>query len=144
MSPVEAKNDSTQVALEFIDAFNRREFSRWSEILADDFQASYPGAPTLNATQARQYNESFMPAFPDLHFTVERTLIDGDCVVIEWAASGTHLGTLTSASGATIPPTNRHGSVPGVLLSEIRDGRIARERTYWDQYALLQQLGVVS
>ena len=142
MSPVAAKNVSTQVPLELINAFNRRDFSRWSEMLADNFQASYPGAPTLNAEQARRYNESFPPAFPDLHFAVERTLIAGDTVMIEWVASGTHLGTLTAASGATIPPTNRRGSVAGVLISDIRDSKIDRERTYWDQYALLQQLGV--
>ena len=97
----------------------------------------------LDATQARQYNESFLSAFPDLHFAVERTLVDGDCVVIEWVATGTHEGPLTSASGMTIPPTERHGSVSGVLISEIRDGKIAREQTYWDQMGLLQQLGVV-
>jgi steroid delta-isomerase-like uncharacterized protein len=143
MMSVTEKNTNTQVALQLIDAFNRRDFSQWAGRLADSFQANYPGAPVLNAEQARQYNESFLPAFPDLHFEAKRTLVDGDCVVIEWVASGTHEGTLTSASGATIPPTHRQGSVSGVLLSTIHDGKIARERTYWDQVEVLQQLGVM-
>jgi len=143
MMSVTEKNANVQVALQLMDAFNRRDFSHWGSMLADGFQASYPGAPLLNAEQARQYNQSFLPAFPDLHFAVERTLVDGDRVVVEWVASGTHDGPLTAASGATIPPTHRHGSVAGVLISEIRDGKIAREQTYWDQFSLLQQLGVV-
>ncbi len=31
----------------------------------------------------------------------------------------------------------------GVLLTEVRDGEIAREYWYWDQLSLLDQLGVM-
>ena len=57
--------------------------------------------------------------------------------------SESHDVRLAEGIGATIPATNPHGSVSGVLISEIRDGKIAREQTFWDQMGLLQQLGVV-
>lgn len=136
-------SSGVQCAMKFFDAFNGRDFGKWSTLLADRFEASYPGAPSLNAEQARQYNESFLPAFPDLHFEVTRTYVDGDTVVMEWVAYGTHLGPLTSGGGQTIPPTKRSGEVHGVLISRIVDGKIAGERTYWDQMELLTQLGIV-
>lgn len=131
-----------QVAGAFIDAFNRRDFSAWAALLGDDFQAGYPGADGLTAAQARAYNESFLPAFPDLHFEPRRVVAQGDTVVIEWYAGGTHEGPLTGPNGQTLPATGRRGGVHGVLLSEIRDGKIARETTYWNMLELLSQLGL--
>jgi hypothetical protein len=32
--------------------------------------------------------------------------------------------------------------VSGALLTEVRDGKIVREWTYWDQLSLLAQLGI--
>jgi len=34
-------------------------------------------------------------------------------------------------------------TITGVLLAEVRDGKVARERSYWDQPSLLVQLGVI-
>ncbi len=143
MAAVVSKSANVRVAMTFIDAFNRRDFSAWSGSLAGEFEAAYPGAASLTAEQAWQYNESFLPAFPDLHFEIQGVLEDGDQVVIEWIARGTHDGPLTSATGQTIPATHRSGLVHGVLVSRIQQGKIVRERTYWDQMELLQALGVV-
>lgn len=43
---------NTQIALEFIEGFNNHDFSRWSNLLSDDFSAQYPGAPLLNREHA--------------------------------------------------------------------------------------------
>ena len=89
------------------------------------------------------FNEAFFPAFSDLHFDVQRTLVAGDSVIVEWRAGGTHDGPLTNAAGQTIPPTYRKGVIAGVLIADVKDGQIVRERTYWDQMELLGQLGLV-
>jgi steroid delta-isomerase-like uncharacterized protein len=126
----------------FIDGLNRHDMDEWAACLSSDFTADYPSAKGLNAAYARGFNESFFPAFPDLHFDVERVLADGDVVVIAWTATGTHLGALEGPNGAVIPPTGKKGVVNGVLISEVRDGKIVRERTYWNLLDLLTQLGV--
>jgi steroid delta-isomerase-like uncharacterized protein len=126
-----------------IDAFNTRDMNYWARLLADDFVASYPGARPLNREQARMYNEAFLPAFPDIKFEVQRVLVDTDCIVTHWTASGTHTGSLMMLSGQALPPTNRQASVPGVFIVEVRDGKIAREFSYWNQVELLTQLGLM-
>ena len=70
-------------------------------------------------------------------------MVASDSVIIEWRAGGTHDGPLTNAAGQTIAPIHRAGAISGVLISDIKDGQIVRERTYWDQMELQGQLGVV-
>ena len=135
--------ENIQVAMSFIEGFNTRDLSGWAGRLADDFAADYPGAPALNKEVARMYNEGFLPAFPDLHFDVQHTIANGSVVVTHWTATGTHTGPLATMSGQTIPPTGRKGVLSGVLITEVKDGKIAREWTYWDQVTLLTQLGLM-
>ena len=135
--------NNLKLALSFIDGVNAHDMSNWAQQLADDFTAEYPGAPSLNKETARMFNDAFLVAVPDLHFDVIRTLANGDCVVVHWSATGTQSGPLAMMSGQIIPPTNRKATVRGVLITEIKDGKIATERTYWDQISLLTQLGLM-
>lgn len=135
--------DNLNTAMTFIDSLNAHDMSVWASKLAPGYGADYPGVGGLNSQGARMFNEGFFPAFSDLHFDVQRTLVAGDSVIIEWRAGGTHDGPLTSATGQTIPPTYRKGGIFGVLVTDIKDGQITRERTYWDQMELLGQLGLV-
>ena len=134
-------SDNLKTAMTFIDSLNAHNMSAWAGKLAPGFSADYPGASGLNAQGARLFNESLFPAFSDLHFEVQRTLVAGDSVIIEWRAGGTHDGPLTSPTGQSIPPTYRKGAIGGVLVADIKDGQITRERTYWDQMELLGNPG---
>src|SRR5215472_16500060 len=101
--------DNLSVALSFIDSFNGHDMSGWAARLAPGFSADYPGATGLNAPAARGFNDSFLPAFSDLHFDVVRSAVAGDTVVIEWTAGGTHDGPLAAPNGQTIPATHQRG-----------------------------------
>jgi predicted ester cyclase len=81
-------------------------------------------------------------ALPDIHLEVLHILAEGHHVLIHWTASGTHAERLATLTGETIPPTRRRVRVSGALLTEVRDSKIVREWTYWDQLSLLAQLGI--
>ena len=85
-----------------------------------------------------------MAAFPDHRITVLRTAVgDGGAVVVEESViEGTHTGPLVGADGSELPPTGRHVSAPFAMVHEVRDGRLAASRLYFDQLELLAQLGV--
>lgn len=137
-----AFEENKKLALTAIEALNARDMSIWSQNLADDFLASPPGVPALNKTQAQGYLQRFVIAFPDVYFDVQHVLAEGDYVFTHWTASGTHTERLATVTGETIPPTRRSVAISGVLLTEIRDGQITREYQYWDQLALMTQLGL--
>jgi steroid delta-isomerase-like uncharacterized protein len=138
-----SSEENKQVALNVIKALNARDLSLWSQHLAEDYIAEHPGVSVpLNKTKSVGYYQRFVTAFPDIHFEVLRVLAEGDYVLIQWRANGTHAERLATMTGETIPPTRRSMTVSGAALAEVRDGKIVREWSYWDQLSLLAQLGI--
>ncbi|HRW47540.1 MAG: ester cyclase [Caldilinea sp.] len=126
-----------------LDGFNAKDLSEWESLLAEEYTGSYPGLRRGADRQvATAYNAVFVPAFPDLHFAVERTFADGDMIVYQWMSTGTHTGPLELPTG-TVAATGKHCTVPGVLVATVKDGKIVREETYWNQLELLAQLGIM-
>ncbi len=138
-----AEEENKRLALTAIEALNTRDLDPWSQTLSDDYVAEYPGVPLLNKAQSFGYNQRFVIAFPDTHFEVHSVAAQGDQVFIHWTVSGTHTERLATVTGRTIPPTQRRATVSGVLISEVRDDKIVRERWYWDQLSVLDQLGIM-
>jgi len=135
--------ENKQIALRIIEALNTRDLSVWSKHLAEEYTAEHPGVSIpLNKTMTIGYTQRFVTAFPDIHFEVLSVLAEGDRVLIQWRASGTHAERLATMTGQTIPPTRRSMTVSGVGLAQVRDGKIVREWSYWDQLSLLAQLGI--
>jgi C-1 hydroxylase len=138
-----SEEQNKQIALSLFEALNARDLSLWSRHLAEDYIAEHPGVSVLlNKTRSVGYNQRFVTAFPDIHFEVLSVLAEGDQVLIHWMGSGTHTERLATLTGATIPPTRRSVRVSGTELSEVRDGKIVRDWSYWDQLSLLAQLGI--
>jgi predicted ester cyclase len=75
-------------------------------------------------------------AFPDMHFTVEDQLIQGDRVAFRWRATGTHTGPLGAA-----PPTGKTVVLDGLIMDRMTDGKVRERWEQWDQPLMLQQLG---
>lgn len=77
-------------------------------------------------------------AFPDIHFTVEDQIAEGDKVVTRWRAIGTH-----QAEFAGIPATGKPVDVTAINIHRISDGQIQEAWLNWDALGMMQQLGVV-
>jgi steroid delta-isomerase-like uncharacterized protein len=88
---------------------------------------------------ARGLISTYRNAFPDLRFTIEEQISEGDKVATLWKAAGTHRAELMG-----IPPTERHSITTGVTIDRIVDGRIVESTGIWDALGLMQQLGVLS
>lgn len=79
-------------------------------------------------------------AFPDAKGTITRyfDVEDGFVAEVEWDA--THQGPLTTPFG-TMPPTNQRVHVRAVLITTVRDDKIAEAHHYFDVMSLMLQLG---
>ncbi len=78
-------------------------------------------------------------AFPDIRFTAEDEIAQGEKVAVRWTARGTHTGHYRGAA-----PTGRQITDSGISILHIRDGKIVEEWEEIDSLGLLQQLGLVS
>jgi ketosteroid isomerase-like protein len=56
----------------------------------------------------------------------------------------THSGKFALAGGVFIEPTGLRITINGVTVAEFRGDRICSFRQYWDEFSVLEQLGVFS
>jgi predicted ester cyclase len=80
----------------------------------------------------------FRDAFPDLTYTIDQEMAEGDCVMTRFSATGTHRGEFLGAA-----PTGRSVTYTGVDINRIVDGRIVESWVHYDALGLLEQLGLV-
>ena len=97
----------------------------------------------LNHTLGIKGNESLKQfvtvirnAFPDLKFTVEDQIAEGDKVATRSILTGTHKGEYKG-----IAPTGKVVTVTGIVVHIIANGKIIEGWGILDNFGLLQQLG---
>ena len=84
-------DQNKEIALSLIEALNAHDLTLWSRHLSDDYAAEHPGVSvTLDKTRSIAYHQRFVTAFPDIRFEVLGVVSEGDRVLVQWTASGTH------------------------------------------------------
>ncbi len=82
-------------------------------------------------------------AFPDLKFTIEHLLGEGDTVVGHWTARGTHTGTALKTLRGDIPAQGKPFVIDGMSWLRFKDGKFVEARINEDTLGLLQQIGAI-
>ena len=88
--------------------------------------------------EVERVRRKWFDSFPDLKFTTESMLIDGNHVVQITTMEGTDIGGFMG-----LAPKGKSFKVPAVYFYELRDGRIARERRIYDFTGMLVQVGAI-
>jgi predicted ester cyclase len=89
----------------------------------------------IDMEQFRALFLSLRSAFPDIKFTIEQTVAEGDMVVVRWRAAATHRGEFLGTK-----PTNRSVEFTGMSMQRIVNGKIIQGWDNWDQLGLLTQI----
>ena len=104
-------------------------------------------APAHASSSVAELNEEFArreEAFSDIDLEVLPLDVGGDYACAEWRVSMTHTGNLVLGSDVVIEPTGLRIALNGVTVAEFRDDRICSLRQYWDEFAVVEQLGVIA
>jgi predicted ester cyclase len=131
-----ARNAAT-VRVVFEEILGKGRIDENEHIYHPDFRAR---GMTRDATRAedRAASEGWRSMAPDLQMKVLHLVSDCDYVAAHFEGSGTNTG-----EGNGFPATGRTIRVRGMTIFRLVDGRIIEEWSSFDQYALLQQLGLV-
>lgn len=78
-------------------------------------------------------------AFPDLNFSIEEQISEGDKVASRFEWTGTHHGEFLG-----VPATGRQVRVWGMVIDRFEEGRIKDTRIIMDTLGLMAQLGVLN
>jgi steroid delta-isomerase-like uncharacterized protein len=125
----------------FEEAFGQGNLAVLDEIVAPNQVNGGPGAlPGMPSGPegSKMLVTAYRNAFPDLHFTIDEQIAEGNTVVTRWSAHGTHQGEL-----AGIPATGKAATVVGLGVDRIENGKIVESWGLFDQFGMLQQLGVI-
>ncbi len=87
---------------------------------------------------AKQYLSPFFDAFPDVHFTIDEIVVEGDKAVVRWKWTGTHKSEFMG-----IPATNKKVTGWVIQIDRIVGGKIAEVWERMDTLGFMQQLGLV-
>jgi steroid delta-isomerase-like uncharacterized protein len=101
-------------------------------------QVPLPGqGPGLNGL--KDIIRAMRTGFPDVVFSIQEQIAEGDKVASRFEWTGTHKGEFLG-----IPATGWPVRVWGVVIDRLEDGRIKDTRIIMDTLGLMVQLGVVS
>jgi carboxymethylenebutenolidase len=115
--------------------------------MVEDAQALH--VPVLIGGQGRDrvlhfYGQHFLGQIPpDFQVIPLSRTVGTDRLVDEMIIQFTHTIQLDWVVPG-VPPTGKWVEVPGVAIVQFRDGKIAWEHVYWDQAAVLVQLGLLA
>jgi ketosteroid isomerase-like protein len=126
----------------------------YDNMAADDLDASLalfdrdvetvtPGGTLKGVEEFRGLGETFKTAMSDMRHEIVRSFEVGDTIVVEAVFTGRHTGPMATPDGE-IPATGNAVSFPFADFLQFRDGRCVSHRIYWDNVALMAQLGALS
>jgi predicted ester cyclase len=90
------------------------------------------------AVKGENVHNDTIRGFPDIAYTVEAQLAEGDLVASRYHGEGTQLGTWRG-----VPATGWRVRYIGILIHRFEGGRIAEFWGQADVYGLMQQLGAI-
>ena len=129
----------------FMEASNRHDVSKVSELLADNVTYWEPTLPApINGREAvSMHLKDGWKVFPDSNLKLLNRVESGDWVVdeVEWA--GTQKGPIDMPGQMPIPATNKRAMGRAVSVAKVSGGKITSVNVYYDNMGMLAQLGLM-
>jgi steroid delta-isomerase-like uncharacterized protein len=126
----------------FDEVTNKGNLDLVDEMFAPDYVHHDPANPdpkgVVGTEDVKRHLQELIDAFPDMQFTVEDMIAQGDDIVVRWTATCTHTGDYFG-----IPPTNKSATLTGMNTWRVKDGKAVEGWVSRDDLGLLQQLGVI-
>jgi predicted ester cyclase len=137
----EENKEKTRRLLE--EAFGQGKVEVIDEVLDPDFVCWDPNSESgeiRGADTIKGEIEYFHSAVPDLTYTVEDQVVEGDKVVSRWKASGTHQGEFFG-----VPGSGRRIEMSGIQIDRFDEsGKLIEEWPEYDLLGAMKQMGAIS
>lgn len=127
---------------ESIAAFTNGDLDGAIAPYAERAEIDDPTGKYVGTSQIRASFEVWHTAFPDAKGEVTNQIAEGEQVLTEVTFHGTHTGPLAGPNGMTVPATGKKIEMRIAFVDWFKDGKIQRERSYYDLSGLMQQLGL--
>ncbi len=124
------------------EGWNQGHVAVFDELNASNFIYHDPGVPGVRTTEDyKRWVTETLKAFPDLHFTMEDLVAEGDQVAVRWTFRGTHTGALVTPM--PLPATGKQVTGSGIAIGRFAGGKVLEIWNQGDTMGFMQQLGVI-
>ena len=138
-------NDPKQLVNRFVEElWNERRLEVADAIFAKDcvthqLRSGLPADAVPRGPQViKEHVTGWVASFPDLHFSIEQILSDGDRVVTQLLMEGTHQGAWMG-----IPASGKKMQIRMFTIHRVEQGKIVEDWVLVESLGFFQQLGVV-
>ncbi|MGD9614331.1 MAG: ester cyclase [Alphaproteobacteria bacterium] len=124
----------------FEEVWNQGREETIDELLAPDavgHDLGGAGQAHIGPAAFKPFWSQLRGAFPDIRFSIEDVVAEGDRVAARWTATMTHRG-----DGLGIAATHKSLTLTGMIFLRIEGGRIREGWNNWDQLLLTRELGL--
>ena len=122
------------------EVWNKGNFALVAKLIAPDCLVHDPAIPGISGPEGViRFVTTWRTAFPDLQFTIEDHIAEGNKVATRITLRGTQTGRLLD-----IAPTGKPVTVSGMTISHVVDGKIVEIWITRDDLGLRRQLGVIT
>jgi predicted ester cyclase len=138
-------DNNKHLIIRFVEElWNQRKLAVADDIFDSDcrtFQLR-SGAPVTSEPRGPQviktHISEWLSGFPDLHFTIEQMIAEGDRVSSLLVMEGTHTGQWLG-----IPPTGKRITIRMMTIHRIQRGKIIEDWVIVESLGFFQQLGIL-
>jgi steroid delta-isomerase-like uncharacterized protein len=121
------------------EGWNKKNTALIDELYAPNFYQHEAGPEMATSREGlKQFVAMYLAAFPDLTFTIDDLVAEGDKVTWRFVATGTNKGSLMGA-----PASGKVASVAGIIIFRLENSRMAEAWLSLDTLGLLQQVGII-
>ncbi|MGB8383891.1 MAG: ester cyclase [Dermatophilaceae bacterium] len=126
-----------------IELWNNGDFDKVGTLMADDQVWVHPSFSLTGSEAVLNRVRADLAGFPDRRINPTKWVEEGDTVVVEYEFTGTNTGPYSIPDGGELAPTGQRMTLRGVDIFEVRDGKTAAHRTYYDRLPTMIQAGLV-
>lgn len=119
----------------YVAVVNQRDPSLFGLIFSDDIILDSTAGYFEGLDQYTAVMSGVFVGLPDIEYTVDEILVDGDNFVLRYSYTGTHLGELFG-----FPPTGDVITCSGLEINRVANGRIYESLNFTDLNCLLMGL----
>lgn len=135
---MDTEQNKSTVRRFYEEVWNRGNVDFAFQVFAEDYirHDLRPTSALPGPEGQKKIAADFRAAFPDLEWTIDIILAEGDLVTGRWTASGTHTG-----QWGGIEPTGKKVVFSGVNIFRFANGKVVEIWNHRDDLGLREQLG---
>jgi len=135
-----SSNNILQHLARFVEFINSGDANIGKEIVSESaiFHVPFGPEPLKGLDGYLQILGMMRSAFPDIQWTLQETICEGDKAVARFETRGTHQGPFMG-----VPPTGKPICMTALNIYRFENGKIVEERGQPDIFGIMVQIGAI-